>query len=253
MGCSKTVTEHDTTIKNIHDTTVVIDTFYNMNYGLVAYYNFNNGNLNDSSGNGNNIAFNNAVATSDRLGRPGNAYQFTGGSYMRVPTSATLSPIQITIMAVVRFHSYYTGSAWGNQILMKGPSDPSSGVYGLRAHPNSYDYSAPLDTTTETFVGIYGDGSNASVQGSSAFIHGGEWYNVVFTYDGFAAKIYVNGILINTRPAPFGFNANSNDLYIGKTENPSFPYNFDGDIDEIRIYNRAVSPFFVTKLNALTE
>jgi hypothetical protein len=260
-ACSKTNTEHDTTIKNIHDTTiknihdttVIIDTFYNLTYGLVAYYNFNNGNLNDSSGNSNNIVFNNAVATSDRFGRPGNAYRFTGGTYMRVPNSTSLSPIQITLMAIVRFHNYYTGLAWGNEILMKGPSDPSSGVYGLRAHPISYDYTTALDTTTETFGGFYGDGSNAGVIDNSFFIHGGNWYTVVYTYDGFVSKLYVNGVLRNTRTAPFGFNANLNDLYIGKTENPSFPYNFDGDIDEIRIYNRAVSPFFVEKLNALTE
>ena len=261
-SCSKTLTEHDTTIKNIHDTTiknihdttVIIDTFYNMNYGLVAYYNFNNGNLNDSSGLGNNIVFNNAVATSDRFGRTGNAYRFTGGAFMRVPTSTSLSPIQITIMAIVRFHSYYTGLAWGNEIMMKGPSDPSSGVYGLRAHPASYDYTTALDTTTESFGGFYGDGAYAGIIDNSLFIHGGIWYNVIYTYDGFVSKIYVNGVLRNSRTVPFsGFNANVNDLYIGKTENPSFPYNFDGDIDEIRIYNRAVSPFFVGKLNALTE
>ncbi len=260
-ACSKTVTEHDTTvknihdttIKNIHDTTVIIDTFYNLKYGLVAYYNFNNGNLNDSSGNSNNIVFNNAVVTSDRFGRAGNAYRFTGGAYMRVPNSTSLSPIQITLMAIVRFHNYYTGLAWGNEILMKGPSDPSSGVYGLRVHPSSYDYTTALDTTTEMFGGFYGDGSNAGIIDNLLFIHGGDWYTVVYTYDGFVCKLYVNGVLRNTRTVPFGFNANLNDLYIGKTENPSFPYNFDGDIDEIRIYNRAVSPFFVGKLNALAE
>ena len=52
-SCKKTVTVHDTTVVTIHDTTVrtVIDSIYDMTNGLVAYYNFNNGNLNDSSGN----------------------------------------------------------------------------------------------------------------------------------------------------------------------------------------------------------
>ena len=81
-SCSKTVTEHDTTIKTVHDTTIkivndtTVDTLFNLNYGLVAYYNFNGGNLNDSSGKGNNITFNNAVLTSDRFGRAGNAFSF---------------------------------------------------------------------------------------------------------------------------------------------------------------------------------
>jgi hypothetical protein len=260
-SCTKTQTEHDTTIKNIHDTTiknihdttVIIDTFYNLKYRLVAYYNFNNGNLNDSSGNGNNIVFNNATVTSDRFGRAGNAYRFTGGAYMRVPNSTTLSPSQITLMAIVRFNNYYSGLAWGNEILMKGPEDPANGVYGLRAHPVSYDLSQPLDTSKEMFTGFYGDGSNAGIADTTFIIHGGDWNTVIYTYDGFVCKLYVNGTLRNTRTAPFGFNVNSNDLYIGKTENPSFPYNFDGAIDEIRIYSKALSPYLIGKLSALTE
>ncbi|HET7000871.1 MAG TPA: hypothetical protein VFI33_06170, partial [Puia sp.] len=112
-SCSKTVTNHDTTIKTVHDTTVkivkdtIVDTLYNLNYGLVAYYNFNNGNLNDSSGRGNNIIFNNATVTSDRFGRAGNAYRFTGGAYMRVPNSVTLNQTQITMMAIVRMNGFY--------------------------------------------------------------------------------------------------------------------------------------------------
>lgn len=39
---------HDTTIRNIHDTTKIHDTVYDINDDLVAYYNFNGGNLNDS-------------------------------------------------------------------------------------------------------------------------------------------------------------------------------------------------------------
>jgi hypothetical protein len=238
-SCTKTITEHDTLV--------------NLSYELVAYYNFNNGNLNDSSGNGNNISFNNAVVTSDRFGRAGNAYKFTGGEYMVVPNSVTLNPSQITLMAIVRFDGYYTGSAWGNEILMKGPSDPASGIYGLRAHPLSFDYSMALDTTTEMFTGFYGDGGNAAISAPSFLIHGGDWNTVIYTYDGFVSKLYVNGELKITQTCPFGYNVNSNDLYIGKTENPSFPYNFTGAIDEIRIYSKALSPFLIGKLSALTE
>ena len=93
-SCSKTITVHDTTIKNIHDTTIrnihdttikhihdtttVIDSIWNITNGLVAWYNFNGGNLNDSSGHNNNIIFNNAIPTFDRLGNAGNAYLFDG-------------------------------------------------------------------------------------------------------------------------------------------------------------------------------
>jgi hypothetical protein len=239
ISCTKTVTEHDTLV--------------NLQYELVAYYNFNNGNLNDSSGNGNNIKFNNAVTTSDRFGRAGNAYKFSGGEYMQVPNSVTLNPSQITLMAIVRLDGYYTGTAWGNEILMKGPADQANGVYGLRVHPLSYDLTQAIDTSTEMFTGFYGDGANAGIADSSFLIHGGDWNTVVFTYDGFMTKLYINGALKNTRMAPFGYNVNASDLYIGKTENITYPYNFDGAIDEIRIYSKALSPYLIGKLNALTE
>ncbi|HEV3224903.1 MAG TPA: LamG domain-containing protein [Puia sp.] len=260
ISCSKTVTEHDTTIKTVHDTTIkivndtTIDTLYNLNYGLVAYYNFNGGNLNDSSGKGNNIVFNNAVVTTDRFGRAGNAYQFSGSTYMRVANSTSLSPSQITLMAIVKFNGFYTGAAWGNEILMKGPSDPSQGVYGLRVHPLSYDYTTQLDTSKEIFTAFYGDGANAGILDSSNyFIRSGVWNTVIYTYDGFVCKLYINGTLRSARTSPFGFNVNLNDLYIGKTENTTYPYNFTGSIDEIRIYSRALSPFLIGKLSALTE
>jgi Concanavalin A-like lectin/glucanases superfamily len=259
-SCSKTVTEHDTTIKTVHDTTIkivndtTVDTLFNLNYGLVAYYNFNGGNLNDSSGKGNNIIFNNAVLTSDRFGRPGNAYQFSGGAYMQVPNSTSLSPSQITLMAIVRFNGFYTGTAWGNEILMKGSADQASGVYGLRVHPISYDYTTQLDTSKEIFGGFYGDGANAgNLDSSFTSIHSGDWNTVIYTYDGFVSKLYINGTLRATRTSPFGFNVNLNDLYIGKTENTTYPYNFTGSIDEIRIYSRPLSPYLIGKLSALTE
>jgi Concanavalin A-like lectin/glucanases superfamily len=238
-SCTKTVTEHDT--------------LTNLQYELVAYYNFNNGNLNDSSGNGNNITFNNAVLTSDRFGRAGNAYKFSGGAYMQVPNSVTLNPSQITLMAIVRLDGYYTGTAWGNEILMKGPADQANGVYGLRVHPLSYDLTQALDTTTEMFTGFYGDGANAGIADTTFKIKGGDWNTVIYTYDGFVTKLYVNGVLKITRMAPFGYNTNTSDLYIGKTENITYPYNFDGAIDEIRIYSKALSPYLISKLNALTE
>lgn len=258
-SCSKTVTQHDTTIKNVHDTTVkivkdtIVDTLYNLNYGLIAYYNFNNGNLNDSSGKGNNILFSNAKVTADRFGRPGNAYKFTTGTYMRVPNSLSLSPYQITLMAIVRVDTFYNGTYWANQILMKGFQDQDNGIYGLRVQPVSFDYTKPLDTTREMFTATYGNYVNAQIMDSSFLVHGSVWNTVVYTYDGNVTKLYVNGKLDNTGIAPFQFNANTNDIYIGKTENPTYPYYFNGAIDEIRIYREALPANLVAQLSKLTE
>ena len=59
VACTKTQIVNDTTYYIIKDTIILKDTVYDFKSGLVAYYNFVNGNLNDSSGYGNNISFNN--------------------------------------------------------------------------------------------------------------------------------------------------------------------------------------------------
>ncbi len=92
------------------DTLVVTDTVgcYNLKDGLVAYFNFTGGNLNDSSGNNNNIYFSNATSTSDRFGNANNAFLFDGSSsFMQVKNSSTLNPANLTLMAVVKFNDFY--------------------------------------------------------------------------------------------------------------------------------------------------
>src|ERR1043165_6487493 len=77
-GCKKTEIErdtvvhtiHDTTVHNFHDSTYATDSVRDLTNGLVAYYNFNGGNLNDSSNFNNDIVFNNATPTADRFGHP---------------------------------------------------------------------------------------------------------------------------------------------------------------------------------------
>jgi len=254
-SCTKTTVQHDTTVKVVNDTTTltITDTIFDLRTGLIAYYNFVNGNLNDSSGNGNTITFNNCVATKDRFGNANGAYTFSGGSFMKVSNSVSLNPSQITLMAIVKFNGFYSGSDWGNQILMKGGTDQSQGIYGLRIHPQSYDNTMPLDTTKENFGAFYGDAGNTGIIDTSSNIHSGVWSILVYTWDGYQSKLYVNGILKTSRYAPLGAYVNSNDLYIGKTENPSFPYNFTGDIDEIRIYSKALTPELVLGFNTLTK
>jgi Concanavalin A-like lectin/glucanases superfamily len=251
-SCMKTVTVHDTTIRAVHDTTIrnihdttirnIHDTVYDINDDLVAYYNFNGGNLNDSSGNGNNIAFNNATPTSDRFGNPNNAFLFDGvSSYMRVPNSTTLNPNSITLMAIVKFNDFYHGPCSISQLIMKGSQDQDQGTYGMRVAPDGICTSTS-DTSMEKILALYGDYSNrAYVMDTNYFVKAGHWVTIWYTFDGHTSNIYIDGNLSFTSQSSAQFNANSYDLYIGKTQNPSFPYLFNGVIDEIRIYNEALS------------
>ena len=132
-----TIIKTDTLI--IKDTVRIRDTIpcpscYNLMDSLIAYYNFNGGTLNDSSGYNNHITFNNAVKTSDRFGRGNNAYLFDGStSFMKVPNSASLNPTKaISMCAVIKINDFYRGNCTSNQIFGKGWNDFINGFYVLR-------------------------------------------------------------------------------------------------------------------------
>jgi Concanavalin A-like lectin/glucanases superfamily len=252
-ACTKEII-HDTLI--VRDTVTIIDSTCHLNDGLIAYYNFNNGSLKDSSGNNNHIIFNNATKTTDRLGRANNAYLFDGStSYMQVKNSQTLNPANITMMATVKFNGFNQGQYHANQLFMKGFRDQELGIYGLRAFASTGDCcSVPGDTSKVIMEGYYGDyGSTLYAADTTYFVRTNKWVTEVVTYDGVQSKIYVDGVLKNTVTGSPFFTINTNDLFIGKTENPAFPYWFKGVIDEIRIYNKALCADDVKQLSSLKQ
>ncbi|HMU46070.1 MAG TPA: PKD domain-containing protein [Chitinophagaceae bacterium] len=216
-----------------------------LNQGLLAYYPFN-GNANDVSGNNNNPTFNNATLTADRNGNPNSAYQFNGiNNYMRIPNSATLnSTNKISITAWVKVSGFYQGLCHGNSIITKGDQDFLTGNYMLRfddhGFTNGQNCSNPVpDISHENFYGI--NNNLMATTGYIPFIQTGEWYSVVYTCDGTTAKLFVNCELKNSSPANGATFTNSFDLYFGKMNNAQYPYWFNGVMDDIRIYNRALN------------
>ena len=111
-----------------------------------------------------------------------------------------------------------------------------------------------LDNTANTFwvgqhandgwlrFGIYPNGPTAetALDSGQAILTDGQWTHVVCTYDGDIQKIYANGIQVNVSPSrnsmPLVDRGGNLRLGIVATSNW-----FDGLIDEVRIYDRAVS------------
>jgi len=83
-------------------------------------------------------------------------------------------------------------------------------------------------------------------------LYAGQWYNVVSSYDLHQRKIYVNGNLVASDSCTFALIPNSLPLEIGRK--PVYGYdNFKGIIDEVRVYNRALSDSEVQQIYSLPD
>jgi len=78
----------------------------------------------------------------------------------------------------------------------------------------------------------------ASIESATA-LSPDDWYFITSTWNGTTMSIYVNGVLESTQPAAGVLNGTS-DVVIGRDASSSADY-FDGSIDEVRVWDRALS------------
>jgi hypothetical protein len=221
---------------------------------LVLWLPFTKGSLRDMSGHHNNVVFCSATPTASRVGRDSTAYYFDGqSSYMEVKSRPSFNQSgSITLAVLVKPMGFYAGPCHGNVILTKEDNGNANGRMGLGFDDEPYKNNGcnkPVRETREYFYGTYGNGAGASGARDTDHIRVDRWYDLVYTYDGSFSKLYVNGILKWSVNMPTSFTPNNFPLYIGKTQNPLFPYYFNGILDEIRIYNRALSPDEILNLD----
>lgn len=222
--------------------------------GLVAFYPFS-GNVGDSSGKNNHGINNGAILTIDRFGVANKAYSFNGtSSFIRVPNSSTLtaSTYQISIVAWVKINQF-TGSPNKAAAIIDKASG-TSGDWGL----NYQDWDANPSVEKLRLGGYLWYNSTILPEGlyTTTVPQLNQWYHLVYIVDGsstsYTTRYYINGVLeTSAGSAGFSLWANNADMYIGRsgTVNGTYygftgsNYNyFNGAIDEVRIYNRVLSP-----------
>ena len=200
--------------------------------GLVAAYGFDEVNgsyAEDASGSGNYGTITGAVRVVG--GRFGNALKFSGTSsspnWVTVQNSASLpSSSAMTLEAWVYPTTWVSGTS---TVVMK--QQPNAGSYG------------------EAYLLAANNGANqpmsAILAGSEVAIGGNmqiplnQWTHLATTYDGQYQYLYVNGVLVSTLPQTGAVNTSSGVLQIGG--NSLWGGYFQGYIDEVRIYNRALT------------
>ena len=193
--------------------------------GLVAAYGFDEGvgsSVADASGSGNGGTISGASWTT---GRFGGALSFNGtNNWVTVPDANSLDLTRFTISAWVKLAS--TQSGWRTVALKEKTNGLAYALYANGVSP-----SAPavwIDAGSEV-----GTGTGASA------LPAGVWSYVTGTYDGSALRLYVDGVLKATRNTTGTIAATTGPLRIGG--NAVWTEWFNGALDEIRIYNRALS------------
>ncbi len=208
---------------------IATSSYANVASGLVASYPFS-GNAQDTSGNGNNATVNGASLTADRFGTPSSAYSFNGTSnYLRIADSASLNITgDLTISAWIR-------TSTPGQIIFSNMLEvsPHSG-YSLRT----------LSDGRIQFIS-----GDQHLFGTSP-VTTGLWTHVAVTLAGTTATSYINGLIDNSGTVGVP-TTSSVDQTIGASYTPFYFWN--GALDEINVYNRALSPSEIQELAAVPE
>jgi uncharacterized protein YecT (DUF1311 family) len=202
--------------------------------GLVAYYPFQ-GNANDVSGNRNNGINHGAILTNDRFGHKKSAYRFTGSSSITIPELFSADCRAFTFVAWVRKR---TSDQANHMVIYKGT------IQG--------------EATMNITDGRIGCGVNLHEPGT--LVSTQNWYSAVTTdtlrpnvdyflvgrySKGQKLELFINGILAASINVPeLDMVADPSGVYsaIGTHGHPSIApeYYWDGDIDDIRVYTKAI-------------
>jgi len=199
---------------------------------LVAWYPFD-GNAQDESGNAAHGTIHGATPTEDRNGVSSAALHFDGQSWV------SASPLGLPNADAPR-----SVSAWLNPSTVAGPFTLTAVAYG-----------AP-STSSAFMVGLYNQG--IAVQGwaddfgTEVDYSADEWMHVVCTFAASSIKIYLNGVLIEEGENTT-WNTMDGPLILGSRVDLANSY-FEGSIDDVGIWSRALDPTEVVALyNGVTS
>lgn len=179
----------------------------------------------DSSGYDNHGTVNGATLVSAGLEQLGNALSFDGvNDYVDVVDSSSLNPTAAIAL-----------EAWVNPTALGTAWFVSKRVAGFGSPAYILDTGGTGIPATSVIIG--GVTKSASATNPLAV---GAWTHLVGMYDGTNVKLYVNGVLIATTAATGPIDTVAASVNIGAYSNGS-SYYFNGLIDEVRIYERALS------------
>ena len=218
--------------------------------------------LNDESGNGNNGTVNGAAHTIDRFGNANGAYSFnafnwnwgSGGDYISIPYNSIFNSSNITVSAwFLKSDNYITNQSFPTIIKRynggyDNPNGQSWGMYPDKTQNDKLKTFLLPPNTTNTYT-FWLDQIGPEVTSNI-------WHHAVLTFDGIFMKTYYDDQLVASSPSNgmvlnnLGYSL----LSIGMSIQANGNWDpFNGSIDDIALYNRALTQQEITNLyNAST-
>ena len=213
--------------------------------GLVAAYEFN-GNANDVSGGGNHGTVVGAVATADRFGNANGAYSFAPlAARVELNPAFSSHPPQLTYAAWIGDWQ----NTWGTIF----------GEFTTDGRTRNYFLAGGAQELWELTLATYppSGAADAHIAWNPTFI-ADEWIHVAVVREGDLISGYVNGVLQGSVTTVGTYSGSTPFIAaIGSRYNPfaggwvgygDGTYQFRGVVDDLYIYDRALSPTEVSTL-----
>jgi hypothetical protein len=221
---------------------------------LIAYYNFDN-NTNDFSGNRNNgIIHGNIKSSPDRFGNPCGALQFDGiSSYIEVPNSTSLeTPVSSFTITVWYKFDNIKDNTWLT-VLCKGSMNselPDNPQYRFQVQQNTANVMNscnPGVMSGSSTISINTGFTKCDASFQNHLFPNNQWAFYALVYNRTTVTAYMNNRKIFEYSYSDPLVKNTSSLYIGMDDPGNTEY-FEGHLDDLYIYNRALSEQEINKL-----
>ena len=194
--------------------------------GLVGYWNFETGGT-DLSSNNNTGSLNGSAQYSTDQDSLGQSLYLSGG-YFSAP-----------------FHEDYNFTDSYSIVLWFKEESTSLATLISRWQYGTSERSYQIQTNwagSNTITNLFSsNGSTHFSQSSGAIINFNEWYQVAVTYDGTHMKLFIDGTLIDEYSYSGAIKTSSAPLLLGANSTTNSLYRFTGYIDEVEMFNIALT------------
>jgi len=209
--------------------------------GLLAYWSFDDCTAADVTGNGYDGSISGGVQCVDGIAGTQGMNFHADNDHISAIADASFSSKQITLSAWIK----PTGPGTYNpRIVAVGPSGTPAQYYSIILQ----------GTQARRHPWLFSGASNGSLVGTNYIANKSGWHHLAAVIDGATATIYFNGRLDKaTKNFPLLKTFSTGLIQIGYSDNPTpqgiSTDQFVGVIDEVRIYNRALTAVEIRALN----